>query len=42
MQEEVIELLSQSMAKLPAAPGFLIDGFPANLAQAEIFMARVR
>ena len=30
------------MEKMPDAPGFLIDGFPANMKQAEIFIAKVR
>ena len=42
VQDEVVELLSQSMAKMTAAPGFLIDGFPANLAQAELFISRIQ
>ena len=29
----MIELLSQSIAKQPSSPGFLIDGFPANMNQ---------
>ena len=41
-QDEVVELLSQSMARMTAAPGFLIDGFPANLAQAELFISRIQ
>ena len=35
-QEEVVALLSSEMAKHPKAEGFLLDGFPANLEQAEI------
>ena len=30
------------MAKLPICPGFLIDGFPANLNQAEIFINKIQ
>ena len=31
-----------SMAKMTSAPGFLIDGFPANMEQAELFMSRIQ
>ena len=41
-QNEVIDLLATSMEKMPDAPGFLIDGFPANMKQAEIFVDKVR
>ena len=41
-QDEVIDLLATSMEKMPDAPGFLIDGFPANMKQAEIFLEKVR
>ena len=37
----MIELLAESMAKLPDAPGFLIDGFPANMNQAKIFIEKI-
>ena len=30
------------MAKMTSAPGFLIDGFPANMEQAELFMSRIQ
>ena len=30
------------MEKMKEAPGFLIDGFPANLKQAEIFVEKVQ
>jgi len=40
--DEVIELLSQSIAKQPSSPGFLIDGFPANMNQAEIFISKIQ
>ena len=30
------------MEKMQDAPGFLIDGFPANMKQAEIFQAKVQ
>ena len=30
------------MDKMQDAPGFLIDGFPANMKQAEIFIAKVQ
>ena len=30
------------MDKLPDAPGFLIDGFPANMVQAEIFISKIQ
>ena len=37
-QEEVVELIKTAMAaKYNDTKGFLIDGFPANLAQAELF-----
>eukprot|EP00092_Neocalanus_flemingeri_P010833 GFUD01011665.1.p1 GENE.GFUD01011665.1~~GFUD01011665.1.p1 ORF type:complete len:216 (+),score=69.55 GFUD01011665.1:25-672(+) len=39
--EEVIALLAESMAKLPDSPGFLIDGFPANMSQANIFLEKI-
>ena len=42
LKDEVIELLSQSMAKMPDAPGFLIDGFPANMVQADIFVSKIQ
>ena len=29
------------MAKLPDSPGFLIDGFPANMEQANIFIEKI-
>ena len=38
----MIDLLPLSIARMPAAPGFLIDGFPANMAQAELFMSRIQ
>ena len=38
----MIELLSESMKKMSDAPGFLIDGFPANMNQAEIFINKVQ
>ena len=41
-QDEVIDLLATSMEKMQDAPGFLIDGFPANMKQAEIFQAKVQ
>ena len=37
----MIALLAESMAKLPDAPGFLIDGFPANMNQAKIFIEKI-
>ena len=42
IQDEVIELLSHSMSKLSSSPGFLIDGFPANMNQAEIFISKIQ
>ena len=30
------------MANLPNSPGFLIDGFPANMAQANIFIEKIQ
>ena len=30
------------MSKMTSAPGFLIDGFPANMEQAELFMTRIQ
>merc|ERR1712215_421342 len=35
--ELVISLLKEAMDKLPDAKGFIIDGFPAHLKQAELF-----
>merc|ERR1712241_933714 len=40
--DEVIDLLATSMEKMKEAPGFLIDGFPANLKQAEIFVEKLQ
>ena len=41
-QDEVIALLAESMAALPNSPGFLLDGFPANMDQAKIFIEKVQ
>ena len=41
-QGEVIDLLATSMEKMRDAPGFLIDGFPANMKQAEIFISKLQ
>ena len=30
------------MSKLSSSPGFLIDGFPANMNQAEIFISKIQ
>jgi len=34
--DEVVELVAEAMMKHPTAPGFLLDGFPANLSQAKL------
>ena len=31
-----MELVAEAMMKHPTAPGFLLDGFPANLTQAKL------
>ena len=33
--------MEEAMSKQPAAPGFLLDGFPANLAQARLCRERL-
>ena len=38
----MIALLKESMANLPQSPGFLLDGFPATMVQAKIFMDKVQ
>ena len=38
----MVALVEEAMSKQPAAPGFLLDGFPANLAQAELFISRIQ
>ena len=38
----MIALLEESMTNLPNSPGFLLDGFPANMAQAKIFIEKVQ
>ena len=42
LQDEVIALLYESMQNIPDAPGFLLDGFPANMEQAKIFVEKVQ
>jgi len=40
--DEVIALLEEAMRNRPEAPGFLLDGFPANMEQAQIFVDTVQ
>ena len=37
----MVALVEEAMSKQPAAPGFLLDGFPANLAQARLCRERL-
>merc|ERR1711881_312101 len=39
--DEVITLLAEAMEKRTDAEGFTIDGFPANMEQAEMFESRL-
>lgn len=41
-KEVTITLLKAAMLSRPEAVGFLIDGFPRELSQAEIFESQVR
>ena len=36
-----MDLVAEAMMKQPQAPGFLLDGFPANLAQANLCQERM-
>ena len=38
----MIALLQESIANLPSSPGFLLDGFPATMVQAKIFVEKVQ
>ena len=40
-KDEVVELVAGAMDKQPQAPGFLLDGFPANMAQARLCKERM-
>ena len=40
-KDEVVELVAGAMDKQPQAPGFLLDGFPANMAQAKLCKERM-
>ena len=40
-QDEVVELVAGAMDQRPEAPGFLLDGFPANLTQAMLVKERM-
>ena len=37
----MVELVAGTMDKQPQAPGFLLDGFPANMAQAKLCKERM-
>lgn len=39
--DEVVELVAGAMDKQPEAPGFLLDGFPANMTQAKLCKERM-
>ena len=36
-----MELVAEAMMKHPTAPGFLLDGFPANLSQAKLCQEKI-
>ena len=40
-QDEVVELVAGAMEQRPEAPGFLLDGFPANMTQAKLAKERM-
>ena len=40
-QDEVVDLVAEAMRKHPEAPGFLLDGFPANLSQASLCQEKI-
>lgn len=40
-QELVLELLKDAMLRYPDSPGFLLDGFPREMSQAEKFEEEV-
>ena len=37
----MVELVAEAMTKHPKAPGFLLDGFPANSSQAKICQEKI-
>ena len=41
LQNEVVDLVLQAIEKHSDAPGFLLDGFPANMSQANLCKERI-